>query len=87
MATTTDTRVLTVERLETRFDSPLRISGYVFEAMPSVAVTIADGHESGRGEAAASLKRLKRLKPSRIRSARTRSPKRNARLTRISSDA
>ncbi len=52
MATTTAERVLTVERLETRFASPLRISGYVFDAMPSVAVTIADGRLSGRGEAA-----------------------------------
>jgi L-alanine-DL-glutamate epimerase-like enolase superfamily enzyme len=52
MATTTEARVLTVARLETRFASPLRISGYIFDAMPSVAVTISDGDVSGRGEAA-----------------------------------
>lgn len=52
MATTIVPRVLTAERLETRFASPLRISGYVFEAMPSVAVTISDGDSAGRGEAA-----------------------------------
>jgi L-alanine-DL-glutamate epimerase-like enolase superfamily enzyme len=43
---------LTVERLATRFDSPLRISGYVFDSMPSVAVTIEEQGASGRGEAA-----------------------------------
>lgn len=52
MASTVAERVVTVERLETRFASPLRISGYVFDAMPSVAATIADGDLSGRGEAA-----------------------------------
>jgi len=36
MATTTEARNLKVERLETRFASPLRISGYIFDAMPSV---------------------------------------------------
>jgi L-alanine-DL-glutamate epimerase-like enolase superfamily enzyme len=35
-----------------RFASPLRISGYVFDAMPSVVATIEDPQASGRGEAA-----------------------------------
>jgi len=52
MATTTEARNLKVERLETRFASPLRISGYIFDAMPSVAVTLTDGDAVGRGEAA-----------------------------------
>jgi L-alanine-DL-glutamate epimerase-like enolase superfamily enzyme len=52
MATTTASRALKVERLEMRFASPLRISGYVFDAMPSVAVAISDGDSTGRGEAA-----------------------------------
>jgi L-alanine-DL-glutamate epimerase-like enolase superfamily enzyme len=52
MASTIAERALSVERLETRFASPLRISGYVFDAMPSVAATIADRDSSGRGEAA-----------------------------------
>jgi len=51
MATTT-TRALKVERLATRFAEPLRISGYVFEAMPSVLVQIREGRCAGRGEAA-----------------------------------
>jgi L-alanine-DL-glutamate epimerase-like enolase superfamily enzyme len=52
MATTTTSRALTVERLATRFDSPLRISGYVFDSMPSVGVTIEEAGITGRGEAA-----------------------------------
>jgi L-Ala-D/L-Glu epimerase len=51
MATTT-TRALDVEKLATRFAEPLRISGYVFDAMPSVLARIADGDCTGRGEAA-----------------------------------
>ena len=35
-----------------RFASPLRISGYVFDAMPSVVATIAVSDSVGRGEAA-----------------------------------
>ena len=35
-----------------RFAEPFRISGYVFEAMPSVVARIADGEQAGRGEAA-----------------------------------
>ncbi|HET7316091.1 MAG TPA: dipeptide epimerase [Sphingomicrobium sp.] len=50
--TTTAARALTVERAATRFATPLRISGYVFEAMPSVVATIADSETVGRGEAA-----------------------------------
>jgi L-alanine-DL-glutamate epimerase-like enolase superfamily enzyme len=52
MATTTAARELTVERAEMRFASPLRISGYTFEAMPSVVATIAESGRLGRGEAA-----------------------------------
>jgi len=51
MATTT-ARSLDVEKLATRFAEPLRISGYVFDAMPSVLAHIADGRCKGRGEAA-----------------------------------
>ena len=42
MATTT-ARALEVESLATRFAEPLRISGYVFDAMPSVLVRIGEG--------------------------------------------
>jgi L-alanine-DL-glutamate epimerase-like enolase superfamily enzyme len=52
MATTTAARALTVERLTMRFESPLRITGYIFESMPSVVATITDSGTSGRGEAA-----------------------------------
>ncbi len=52
MATTTAARALTVERAAIRFASPFRISGYLFEAMPSVVATISDGNLAGRGEAA-----------------------------------
>lgn len=51
MATVTK-RSLTVERAETRFAEPFRISGYVFEAMPSIVAHISDGEQTGRGEAA-----------------------------------
>jgi L-alanine-DL-glutamate epimerase-like enolase superfamily enzyme len=52
MATTTASRTLTVSRAAIRFDQPLRISGYVFDAMPSIVAQIADGDCVGRGEAA-----------------------------------
>jgi L-alanine-DL-glutamate epimerase-like enolase superfamily enzyme len=52
MATTIKSRTLTVERAATRFAEPFRISGYVFDAMPSIVVTIADDGTVGRGEAA-----------------------------------
>jgi len=52
MATATDSRTLTVEREAMRFASPLRIAGYVFDAMPSVVATIGEAGERGRGEAA-----------------------------------
>lgn len=51
MATTTR-RTLSVSKAATRFAEPFRISGYVFEAMPSIVVTIDDGEYTGRGEAA-----------------------------------
>lgn len=49
---TTSARALNVEKLATRFAEPLRIAGYVFEAMPSVLALIQDGDCTGRGEAA-----------------------------------
>jgi L-alanine-DL-glutamate epimerase-like enolase superfamily enzyme len=52
MATTTASRNLTVEKAEIRFAEPFRITGYVFEAMPSIVARIADGRTVGRGEAA-----------------------------------
>jgi L-alanine-DL-glutamate epimerase-like enolase superfamily enzyme len=52
MATTTAARELSVDRMAMRFASPLRISGYVFDAMPSVVATISVQGEAGRGEAA-----------------------------------
>jgi L-alanine-DL-glutamate epimerase-like enolase superfamily enzyme len=52
MATTTADRTLTVEKAEIRFAEPFRITGYVFESMPSIVARIADGDISGRGEAA-----------------------------------
>jgi L-alanine-DL-glutamate epimerase-like enolase superfamily enzyme len=52
MATTTAHRTLTLERAAIRFAEPFRISGYVFEAMPSIVATISDGDHFGRGEAA-----------------------------------
>jgi L-alanine-DL-glutamate epimerase-like enolase superfamily enzyme len=51
MATITK-RTLNVERAATRFAEPFRISGYVFEAMPSIVAEIRDGEQVGRGEAA-----------------------------------
>jgi len=52
MATTTKSRVLTVEKAAIRFAEPFRITGYVFEAMPSIIAQIVDGDSLGRGEAA-----------------------------------
>ncbi len=52
MATTTASRNLTVEKAEIRFAEPFRITGYVFESMPSIVARIADGGVAGRGEAA-----------------------------------
>src|SRR5437868_9275936 len=52
MATTTTSRTLTLEKAAIRFAEPFRISGYVFETMPSVVASIADGPCIGRGEAA-----------------------------------
>src|SRR5690348_9804589 len=52
MATTTKSRVLTLEKAAIRFAEPFRITGYVFEAMPSIIAQIADGESIGRGEAA-----------------------------------
>ena len=52
MATTTATRTLTVEKAAIRFAEPFRITGYVFDAMPSIVARIVDGEAIGRGEAA-----------------------------------
>jgi len=52
MATTTKSRVLTVEKAAIRFAEPFRITGYVFEAMPSIIAQIVEGESLGRGEAA-----------------------------------
>ena len=52
MATTTASRTLTVDKAAIRFARPFRISGYLFEAMPSVVATIAQDDQIGRGEAA-----------------------------------
>jgi L-alanine-DL-glutamate epimerase-like enolase superfamily enzyme len=52
MATTTASRELKVERAAIRFAEPFRITGYVFEAMPSVIARIAQAGSVGRGEAA-----------------------------------
>lgn len=52
MATTTGSRVLSVDKAAIRFAEPFRITGYVFEAMPSIVVSITEGSNSGRGEAA-----------------------------------
>jgi len=52
MATATTDRTLTVERAAIRFAEPFRITGYVFESMPSVVARVAAGDLSGRGEAA-----------------------------------
>ena len=45
-------RTLKVTRAAARMANPFRISGYVFEAMPAVVVTLNDGRHVGRGEAA-----------------------------------
>ena len=52
MATTTKFRVLTVNKAAIRFAEPFRITGYVFEAMPSIIAQIVEGESMGRGEAA-----------------------------------
>jgi len=52
MATTTTARTLPVEKAGIRFAEPFRITGYVFESMPSVVAQISDGGTVGRGEAA-----------------------------------
>src|SRR3569833_2125017 len=52
MATTTASRSLTIEKAAIRFAEPFRITGYVFEAMPSIVARIAQGECIGRGEAA-----------------------------------
>ena len=52
MATTTSSRMLTVEKAAIRFAEPFRITNYVFESMPSVVVRIRDRDATGRGEAA-----------------------------------
>ena len=52
MATTETRRKLSIERAAIRFAEPFRISGYVFEAMPSVVASICEGEVLGRGEAA-----------------------------------
>lgn len=52
MATATASRTLRVEKKAIRFAQPFRITGYVFEAMPSVLAEISDGNRVGRGEAA-----------------------------------
>ena len=45
-------RTLRIERAETRFAEPFRISGYLFEAMPSIVAHITQSGVTGRGEAA-----------------------------------
>jgi L-alanine-DL-glutamate epimerase-like enolase superfamily enzyme len=52
MASSSTTRTLTVETAAIRFAEPFRITGYVFEAMPSIRATIAQDGLAGRGEAA-----------------------------------
>lgn len=52
MATTTGSRTLNVEKAAIRFAEPFRITGYVFEAMPSIVARIAENGSDGRGEAA-----------------------------------
>ena len=48
----TETRAVVVERAATRFAEPFRISGYLFEAMPSIVAHITQSGLTGRGEAA-----------------------------------
>jgi L-alanine-DL-glutamate epimerase-like enolase superfamily enzyme len=52
MAATTTQRTLEVERAAIRFAEPFRITGYVFDAMPSIVATISERERNGRGEAA-----------------------------------
>jgi L-alanine-DL-glutamate epimerase-like enolase superfamily enzyme len=52
MATTTASRTLQLEKAAIRFAEPFRITGYVFEAMPSIIARITEGGRTGRGEAA-----------------------------------
>lgn len=52
MATTTQSRELKVDRAEIRFAEPFRITGYIFESMPSIIARIAQDDDIGRGEAA-----------------------------------
>ena len=52
MASTLARRSLQVSRVAMKFAAPFRISGYVFETMPSVIAVLRDGEFSGRGEAA-----------------------------------
>lgn len=52
MATTQSARTLETEKVAIRFKEPFRITGYVFEAMPSVVTRISEGDFVGRGEAA-----------------------------------
>jgi L-Ala-D/L-Glu epimerase len=52
MATRTASRALKVETAAIRFAEPFRITGYVFESMPSVVAHIAEHGCAGRGEAA-----------------------------------
>lgn len=52
MASIITRRSLKVDRAAMKFAAPFRISGYVFEAMPSVVVRIGDAGCTGRGEAA-----------------------------------
>ena len=52
MADPTTLRTLRLERAEIRFAEPFRITGYVFESMPSIIATITDSDQIGRGEAA-----------------------------------
>jgi L-alanine-DL-glutamate epimerase-like enolase superfamily enzyme len=50
--TPTPPLTLTVRREAMRLAEPFRISGYLFEAMPAIVVTLSDGRFTGRGEAA-----------------------------------
>jgi L-alanine-DL-glutamate epimerase-like enolase superfamily enzyme len=52
MATTKISRDLRTEGAAIRFKEPFRITGYVFEAMPSVVTRISEREFVGRGEAA-----------------------------------
>ena len=52
MATNTTTRTLSVDKAAICFAQPFKISGYIFEAMPSVVAKIGENDSVGRGEAA-----------------------------------